>query len=97
MQCAGGSKGNACIVRCRNTTPAGPFGSCVVVTNAQSAGGASSGGYSTQKPTAETGASPQAVTPAGVAGAVPAALADAIPPIVPEYVASIPSHHSFLT
>ncbi|KAG8729910.1 hypothetical protein FRC11_007763 [Ceratobasidium sp. 423] len=40
MQCAGGPSGDACVVRCRNATPAGPFGSCAVVTNAQPAGGA---------------------------------------------------------
>ncbi|KAF8746997.1 hypothetical protein RHS02_00421, partial [Rhizoctonia solani] len=40
MQCAGGPNGDACVVRCRNATPAGPFGSCAVVTNAQPAGGA---------------------------------------------------------
>ncbi|CAE6501092.1 unnamed protein product [Rhizoctonia solani] len=43
MQCAGGPNGDACVVRCRNATPAGPFGSCAVVTNAQSAGGAKNG------------------------------------------------------
>ncbi|KAG8727066.1 hypothetical protein FRC12_022831 [Ceratobasidium sp. 428] len=42
MQCAGGPNGDACVVRCRNATPAGPFGSCAVVTNAQ-AGGAAGG------------------------------------------------------
>jgi hypothetical protein len=91
MKCAGGPNGDACIVRCRNTTPAGPFGSCVVVTDAQSYGGASTGGASTPPqagtpPKAEY--SPQAATPAGVIGAGPAALADAIPPIIPEYVVS---------
>ncbi|KAL5640119.1 hypothetical protein ACGC1H_007417 [Rhizoctonia solani] len=40
MQCAGGPNGDACVVRCRNATPAGPFGSCAVVTNAEPAGGA---------------------------------------------------------
>ncbi|CAE7064669.1 unnamed protein product [Rhizoctonia solani] len=40
MQCAGGPNGDACVVRCRNATPAGPFGSCAVVTNAQPAAGA---------------------------------------------------------
>ncbi|CAE6387220.1 unnamed protein product [Rhizoctonia solani] len=40
MQCAGGPNGDACVVRCRNATPAGPFGSCVVVANAEPAGGA---------------------------------------------------------
>lgn len=44
MQCAGGPNGDACVVRCRNATPAGPFGSCAVVTNAQSAGGAAGNG-----------------------------------------------------
>ncbi|CUA68255.1 hypothetical protein RSOLAG22IIIB_07785 [Rhizoctonia solani] len=43
MQCAGGPNGDACVVRCRNATPAGPFGSCAVVTNAQSAGSAKNG------------------------------------------------------
>jgi hypothetical protein len=26
--CTGGPNGDACLVRCRNNTPAGPFGSC---------------------------------------------------------------------
>ncbi|QRV82102.1 hypothetical protein RhiJN_10117 [Ceratobasidium sp. AG-Ba] len=43
MQCAGGPNGDACVVRCRNATPAGPFGSCAVVTNAQSGGAAGAG------------------------------------------------------
>ncbi|KDN41275.1 hypothetical protein RSAG8_07544, partial [Rhizoctonia solani AG-8 WAC10335] len=43
MQCAGGPSGDACVVRCRNATPAGPFGSCAVVTNAQPAAGAGNG------------------------------------------------------
>ncbi|CAE6436217.1 unnamed protein product [Rhizoctonia solani] len=43
MQCAGGPNGDACVVRCRNATPAGPFGSCAVVTNAQPAAGAGAG------------------------------------------------------
>ena len=37
MQCAGGPNGDACIMRCRNSAIAGPFGSCVAVTNANSA------------------------------------------------------------
>ena len=37
MQCAGGPNGDACIVRCRNSAITGPFGSCVAVTNANSA------------------------------------------------------------
>lgn len=28
MTCTGGPNGDACLVRCRNNTPAGPFGSC---------------------------------------------------------------------
>ncbi|KAG8758950.1 hypothetical protein FRC11_002799 [Ceratobasidium sp. 423] len=47
MQCAGGPSGNACVVCCRNATPAGPFGSCAVVTNAQPAGGAGAAAKST--------------------------------------------------
>ncbi|KAF8699916.1 hypothetical protein RHS03_06779, partial [Rhizoctonia solani] len=41
MQCAGGPNGDACVVRCRNATPAGPFGSCAAFTtaNAGAAGG----------------------------------------------------------
>ena len=34
--CTGGPNGDACLVRCRNNTPAGPFGSCAVVTNPES-------------------------------------------------------------
>jgi len=30
--CTGGPNGDACLVRCRNNTPAGPFGSCATVT-----------------------------------------------------------------
>ena len=37
MQCAGGPNGDACIMRCRNSAITGPFGSCVAVTNANSA------------------------------------------------------------
>lgn len=33
MACTGGPNGDACLVRCRNNTPAGPFGSCATVTN----------------------------------------------------------------
>lgn len=47
MQCAGGPNGDACVVRCRNATPAGPFGSCAIVTNAQAAGGAGAAAKST--------------------------------------------------
>jgi len=32
--CTGGPNGDACIVRCRNSARAGPFGGCAVVTNA---------------------------------------------------------------
>ncbi|CAE6440161.1 unnamed protein product [Rhizoctonia solani] len=32
MQCTGGPNGDACVVRCRNATPAGPFGSCAAFT-----------------------------------------------------------------
>ncbi|KAG8770747.1 hypothetical protein FRC15_003924 [Serendipita sp. 397] len=34
--CTGGPNGDACLVRCRNNTPAGPFGSCATVTNPES-------------------------------------------------------------
>ncbi|KAG8775895.1 hypothetical protein FRC12_001214 [Ceratobasidium sp. 428] len=86
MKCAGGPNGDACIVRCRNTTPAGPFGSCVVFTDQQ--------GYyvpsgSPQKTTSGAGKSAQAVTPAGVLGIVPAAAADALPPIIPDAAATV--------
>ncbi|KAG8710347.1 hypothetical protein FRC09_000176 [Ceratobasidium sp. 395] len=86
MKCAGGPNSDACIVRCRNTTPAGPFGSCVVFTDQQ--------GYyvpsgSPQKTTSAAGKSAQAVTPAGVLGIVPAAAADALPPIIPDAAATV--------
>jgi len=38
MTCTGGPNGDACLVRCRNNTPAGPFGSCATVTNPASGG-----------------------------------------------------------
>ncbi|KAI9224113.1 hypothetical protein BC828DRAFT_374308 [Blastocladiella britannica] len=31
LKCTGGPNGNMCLVRCRNNTPAGPFGGCVPV------------------------------------------------------------------
>ncbi|KAL5536238.1 hypothetical protein ACEPAF_59 [Sanghuangporus sanghuang] len=34
--CTGGPNGDACLVRCRNSAAAGPFGGCVAVTNAGS-------------------------------------------------------------
>ncbi|CAE6467862.1 unnamed protein product [Rhizoctonia solani] len=39
-QCTGGPNGDACVVRCRNATPAGPFGSCAAFTTDGAAGGA---------------------------------------------------------
>ncbi|KAL5493027.1 hypothetical protein ACEPAI_4475 [Sanghuangporus weigelae] len=39
--CTGGPNGDACIVRCRNSAAAGPFGGCVAVTNAGSANASS--------------------------------------------------------
>ncbi|KAG8681591.1 hypothetical protein FRC08_015537 [Ceratobasidium sp. 394] len=36
--CTGGPDGNACIVRCRNSARAGPFGGCAAVTNAEAGG-----------------------------------------------------------
>ncbi|KAL5510900.1 hypothetical protein ACEPAG_4657 [Sanghuangporus baumii] len=39
--CTGGSNGDACLVRCRNSAAAGPFGGCVAVTNAGSANASS--------------------------------------------------------
>ncbi|KAG8735416.1 hypothetical protein FRC10_010621 [Ceratobasidium sp. 414] len=90
MRCAGGPNGDACIVRCRNTTPAGPFGSCAVFTDVQKAGGASAPvGAGAQKAGGGATKSAQAVTPAGVVGAIPAAIADAIPPIVPDTAATV--------
>ncbi|KAG9104362.1 hypothetical protein FRC06_003168 [Ceratobasidium sp. 370] len=38
--CTGGPDGDACIVRCRNSARAGPFGGCAAVTNAGAAGAA---------------------------------------------------------
>ncbi|PAV17868.1 gEgh 16 [Pyrrhoderma noxium] len=40
MACTAGPNGDACIVRCRNAAIAGPFGSCVAVTNSNSASNA---------------------------------------------------------
>ncbi|KAG9083386.1 hypothetical protein FS749_006067 [Ceratobasidium sp. UAMH 11750] len=93
MRCAGGPNGDACIVRCRNTTPAGPFGSCVIVTHTQKyeyyGGGNTPGGASAQNTSGGAGKSAQAVTPAGVVDVVPAAVADAIPPIIPDAAATV--------
>ncbi|KAG8756672.1 hypothetical protein FRC12_010490 [Ceratobasidium sp. 428] len=86
MKCAGGPNGDACIVRCRNTTPAGPFGSCVVFTDRQ---GYYAPSGSPQKTTSGAGKPAQAVTPAGVLGIVPAAAADALPPIIPDAAATV--------
>ncbi|EJD50796.1 hypothetical protein AURDEDRAFT_111958 [Auricularia subglabra TFB-10046 SS5] len=36
VACTGGPNGDACIVRCRNSAAAGPFGGCVAVTTADS-------------------------------------------------------------
>ncbi|KAL5520670.1 hypothetical protein ACEPAF_2671 [Sanghuangporus sanghuang] len=57
MQCTGGPNGDACIVRCRNKAIAGPFGSCVAVTN-------SNAGNSTTSVAATGVASEAAATPA---------------------------------
>ncbi|KAG9086379.1 hypothetical protein FRC06_003117 [Ceratobasidium sp. 370] len=32
IKCTGGPKGNACLVRCKNSAPNGPFGGCTAVT-----------------------------------------------------------------
>ncbi|KAG9088722.1 hypothetical protein FS749_001944 [Ceratobasidium sp. UAMH 11750] len=89
MRCAGGPNGDACIVRCRNTTPAGPFGSCVIVTDTQKYGYYGGGSTPAQNTAGGAGKSAQAVTPAGVIGIVPAAVADAIPPVIPDAAATV--------
>lgn len=78
MQCAGGPNSDACIVRCRNATPAGPFGSCAVVTNAQSAGaaGAGTGAAAATGSTAKSGSTTAAAAAAPASAAAPAAAAD---------------------
>ncbi|QRV82094.1 hypothetical protein RhiJN_10109 [Ceratobasidium sp. AG-Ba] len=82
IKCAGGPDSNACIMRCRNTTPAGPFGSCVAFTDEQSP----VGGAYVQK-SSETWA--QNITPAGALGALLAAVADAIPTVIPDVAATV--------
>ncbi|KAL5478343.1 hypothetical protein ACEPAI_2527 [Sanghuangporus weigelae] len=67
MQCTGGPNGDACIVRCRNKALAGPFGSCVAVTN-------SNAGNSTTSAAATGAASEAAAAPA--AAAPPSTAAD---------------------
>ncbi|KAL5514808.1 hypothetical protein ACEPAG_2124 [Sanghuangporus baumii] len=68
MQCTGGPNGDACIVRCRNKAIAGPFGSCVAVTN-------SNAGNSTTSAAASGAASEAAAAPAAAAAA-PSTAAD---------------------
>ncbi|KAJ8453549.1 hypothetical protein ONZ45_g19673 [Pleurotus djamor] len=47
MACTGGPNGDACLVRCRNSAIAGPFGSCVAVTSANSGNAAAAAGTAT--------------------------------------------------
>jgi hypothetical protein len=71
MDCTGGPNGDACVVRCRNATPAGPFGSCAVVTNANAAGAgagaapAAGAGAGAKAASAGTGAGAKAASTAG--------------------------------
>ncbi|KAG8690234.1 hypothetical protein FRC11_013014 [Ceratobasidium sp. 423] len=67
MQCTGGPNGDACVVRCRNATPAGPFGSCAAFTTNGAGGGA---GNST------AAAAPAAKSTGNGAGTKAAATAD---------------------
>ncbi|KAF8213242.1 hypothetical protein K438DRAFT_1564710 [Mycena galopus ATCC 62051] len=43
MACTGGPNGDACIMRCRNPALAGPFGSCVAVSNGGAASNTTAG------------------------------------------------------
>ncbi|CAE6427511.1 unnamed protein product [Rhizoctonia solani] len=68
-QCTAGPNGDACVVRCRNATPAGPFGSCAAFTT-DGAGGAAG-----NKPAAAAAAAPP-TTKSAASAAKPAAAAD---------------------
>jgi hypothetical protein len=55
MTCSGGNNGDTCVVRCRNSALAGPFGGCGAVTNAVAASTAAvAGGNTTTTATAKT-------------------------------------------
>jgi len=63
MACTGGPNGDACIMRCRNPALAGPFGSCVAVSNGgaaasntTAAGTTAAAGTAAAPATAATGA-----------------------------------------
>ncbi|KAJ7492790.1 putative gEgh 16 protein [Mycena latifolia] len=69
MQCTAGPNGDACIMRCKNPALAGPFGSCVAVSNG-------SGGNATAA-AAPAAAAPAAAAPAAAAADTGAAATEA--------------------
>ncbi|CAE6505454.1 unnamed protein product [Rhizoctonia solani] len=64
MQCTGGPNGDACVVRCRNATPAGPFGSCAAFTAGGGGAGNSTVAAATPAKSTGTGAGTKAVAAA---------------------------------
>ncbi|CAK5274899.1 unnamed protein product, partial [Mycena citricolor] len=74
MACTGGPNGDACIMRCRNSAAAGPFGSCVAVTGPSNAAAAAAPAAAVPAAAAPAAAVPAAAAPAA---AVPAAAAPA--------------------
>ncbi|KAJ1302139.1 hypothetical protein OPQ81_000968 [Rhizoctonia solani] len=64
MQCTGGPNGDACIVRCRNATPAGPFGSCAAFTTGGTGGGAGNNTAAAAPAAKSTGTGTQAAAAA---------------------------------
>ncbi|KAJ7653762.1 hypothetical protein B0H17DRAFT_1214618 [Mycena rosella] len=82
MACTAGPNGDACIMRCKNPALAGPFGSCVAVSNgsggnATAAAGTAAAPAAEAAPAAAAGgaaaAAPATDAAAGAAGAAPAA------------------------
>jgi len=74
MTCAGGPNGDACIMRCRNPALAGPFGSCVAVSQS---GTASTGNSTAAAATAGTAATADTAATAGTAATPATAATDA--------------------
>jgi len=70
MSCTAGPNGDACIMRCRNPALAGPFGSCVAVSNGSgNSTAAAAAGTAAASTTAATGTAAAAEAPAAAAAA----------------------------
>jgi len=74
MACTAGPNGDACIMRCKNPALAGPFGSCVAVSNGSGGNATAAAGTAAAAGAAAPAAAPAAeAAPAAAGGAAPAA------------------------